>query len=152
MVNFKTRSTVKALGGLDLPSQHMSSDLPQPNFKKSSSGLLPAIAQDHETNEILMLAYINAESWKETLKSGSATYWSRSRKELWKKGDTSGNVQIVKDILIDCDRDTVIFKVEQVGGAACHVGYRSCFFRSITEDSCEIVSEKVFNPDEVYKK
>jgi len=130
----------------------MTDDIPKPNFSKSASGLLPAIAQDWQTNEVLMLAYINEQSWVETLKSGKATYWSRSRKELWKKGDTSGNVQLVKDILIDCDRDTVIFKVEQVGGAACHTGYRSCFFRSITEEHCEIVSEKVFNPDEVYKK
>ena len=137
---------------MNLPGQSMSNEIPQPNFKKDSSGLLPAIAQDYKTNEVLMLAYINEASWKETLKSGCATYWSRSRKELWKKGDTSGNVQHVKDILIDCDRDTVIFKVEQVGGAACHVGYRSCFFRSINEGSCKIVSEKVFNPDEVYKK
>ena len=130
----------------------MDNEIPQPYFKKSTSGLLPAIAQDWKTNEVLMLAYINEQSWKETLKSGKATYWSRSRQELWKKGDTSGNVQLVKDILIDCDRDTVIFKVEQVGNAACHKGYRSCFFRSITEDSCEIVSDKVFNPDDVYKK
>lgn len=130
----------------------MTQEIPKPHFKKSSSGLLPAIAQDWETNEVLMLAYINEQSWQETLKSGKATYWSRSRKELWKKGDTSGNVQLVKDILIDCDRDTIIFKVEQVGSAACHQGYRSCFFRSITEDSCEIVSDKVFNPEDVYKK
>ncbi|MCM8541124.1 MAG: phosphoribosyl-AMP cyclohydrolase [Lentisphaeraceae bacterium] len=130
----------------------MDNEIPQPYFKKSATGLLPAIAQDWETSEVLMLAYINEQSWKETLKSGKATYWSRSRQELWKKGDTSGNVQLVKDILIDCDRDTVIFKVEQVGNAACHKGYRSCFFRSITEDSCEIVSDKVFNPEDVYKK
>ena len=130
----------------------MSNEIPQPDFKKSSSGLLPAIAQDWETNEVLMLAYINEESWGKTLKSGKATYWSRSREELWQKGDTSGNVQHVKDILIDCDRDTIIFKVEQVGKAACHKGYRSCFFRSISDDSCEIVSDKVFNPEDVYKK
>lgn len=130
----------------------MSNEIPRPDFKKSSSGLLPAIAQDWETNEVLMLAYINEESWEKTLESRKATYWSRSRQELWQKGDTSGNVQHVKDILIDCDRDTIIFKVEQVGKAACHKGYRSCFFRSISDDSCEIVSDKVFNPEEVYKK
>ena len=130
----------------------MSNEIPTPNFTKSPSGLIPAIAQDWQTNEVLMLAYINEKSWQETVKSGKATYWSRSRQQLWQKGDTSGNVQLVKDILIDCDRDTIIFKVEQVGGAACHKGYRSCFFRSISEDSCEIVSDKIFNPDEVYKK
>lgn len=130
----------------------MSNEIPKPNFTKNPSGLIPAIAQDWQTNEVLMLAYINEKSWQETLKSGKATYWSRSRQQLWQKGDTSGNVQHVKDILIDCDRDTIIFKVEQVGGAACHKGYRSCFFRSISEDSCEIVSDKIFNPDEVYKK
>ena len=120
------------------------SDIPQPDFSKDPSGLVPAIAQDFETGECLMLAYINEEAWQHTLKTGKATYWSRPRSELWCKGDTSGNVQNIKDILIDCDRDTVIFKVEQIGGAACHEGYRSCFFRSISEDGYEIVSELVF--------
>ena len=128
------------------------SEVPSPDFSKDPSGLIPAIAQDWETGEVLMLAYINEESWQATLKSGRATYWSRSRQELWCKGDTSGNVQNIKDILIDCDRDTVIFKVEQIGGAACHKGYRSCFFRSVSGKGCEIVSELVFDPQEVYKK
>ena len=88
------------------------SDIPQPDFSKDPSGLVPAIAQDFETGECLMLAYINEEAWQHTLKTGKATYWSRSRSELWCKGDTSGNVQNIKDILIDCDRDTVIYKVE----------------------------------------
>ncbi len=130
----------------------MSKEIPQPAFHKDPKGLLPAIAQDWQTNEVLMLAYINQESWNETLQSGKATYWSRSRQELWKKGDTSGNYQIIKEILIDCDCDTIIFKVEQIGDAACHVGYRSCFFREISNNKCEIVSEKIFDPNEVYKK
>ncbi len=99
-----------------------------------------------------MLAYINEESWKETLKSGKATYWSRSRNKLWKKGEESGNCQIVKEIRIDCDEDTVIFKVEQIGGAACHEGYCSCFFRRLENGSIIVVGERVFDPEAVYKK
>ncbi len=121
------------------------------DFKKSG-GLIPAIAQDWKTNEVLMLAYINEESWKETLKSGKATYWSRSRNKLWKKGEESGNCQIVKEIRIDCDEDTVIFKVEQIGGAACHEGYCSCFFRRLENGSIIVVGERVFDPEAVYKK
>jgi phosphoribosyl-AMP cyclohydrolase len=115
-------------------------------------GLIPAIAQDAETGEVLMLAYINEESWEETLKSGCATYWSRSRSKLWKKGESSGNVQNVKEILVDCDNDAVIFKIEQVGDAACHTGYRSCFYTKVTKDGTEIVSEKIFDPEDVYGK
>ena len=100
------------------------------NFKKQG-GLIPAIVQDYNSGEVLMLAYINPDSWEETLKTGKATYWSRSRQELWVKGESSGNTQWVKEILIDCDEDTVIFKVEQIGGAACHEGYRSCFLSQI---------------------
>lgn len=121
------------------------------DFKKSD-GLIPAIAQDWKTNDVLMLAYINEESWNETLKSGKATYWSRSRNKLWKKGEESGNVQIVKEILIDCDEDTVIFKVEQIGGAACHEGYRSCFFRRLENGGLTVVGERIFDPKAVYKK
>ena len=121
------------------------------DFKKSG-GLIPAIAQDWKTNDVLMLAYINEESWNETLKSGRATYWSRSRGKLWKKGEESGNVQLVKEILVDCDLDTVIFKVEQVGGAACHEGYRSCFFRRLENGGLTVIGERVFDPKTVYKK
>ena len=128
------------------------SNITTPDFSKDPNGLIPAIAQDAETGEVLMLAYINQEAWDETLKTGRGVYWSRSRQQLWRKGDTSGNVQHVKEVLIDCDRDTVIFKVEQVGGAACHEGYRSCFFRKINEDSTEIVSDRVFDPKKVYNK
>ncbi|MFA6567674.1 MAG: phosphoribosyl-AMP cyclohydrolase [Victivallales bacterium] len=117
-----------------------------------SDGLIPAIAQDWKTGEVLMLAYINRLSWEETLKSGNATYWSRSRNKLWKKGEESGNVQKIKEILVDCDDDTVIFKVDQVGGAACHTGYRTCFYRKIDKGELKTVGEKVFNPEEKYKK
>ena len=123
-----------------------------PDFSKDPNGLVPAVAQDYETGEILMLAYINEDAWNESLNINRGVYWSRSRQELWRKGDTSGNVQILKEVLIDCDRDTVIFKVEQIGGAACHEGYRSCFFTKVNEDSTEIVSERVFDPKKVYNK
>ena len=116
-------------------------------------GLIPAIAQDWKTDDVLMLAYINEESWQETLKSGFATYWSRSRSKLWKKGEESGNRQVVKEILVDCDEDTVIFKVDQIGGAACHEGYRSCFFRKLEKDgSVHVIGERIFDPAKVYHK
>lgn len=115
-------------------------------------GLLPAIAQDWETGDVLMLAYINEEAWNETLKTGNATYWTRSRQKLWRKGEESGNVQKVKEIYVDCDLDTVIFKVEQIGGAACHEGYHSCFFRKYENGELVVVGERVFDPAKVYKK
>lgn len=121
------------------------------DFSKSD-GLIPAIAQDWKTGEVLMLAYINKLSWEETLKSGNATYWSRSRNKLWKKGEESGNVQKIREILVDCDDDTVIFKVDQIGGAACHTGYRTCFYRKIDGGELKTVGERVFNPEDKYKK
>ncbi len=122
------------------------------DFSKSADGLIPAIAQDWQTGEVLMLAYINEESWKHTLETGKATYWTRSRQKLWVKGESSGNVQLVKEILVDCDEDTVIFKIEQVGDAACHEGYRSCFFRKVEDGQLQVVGERVFDPKEVYGK
>lgn len=123
------------------------------DFEKSSDGLIPAIAQDYLTNEILMMAYINQEAWEYTLATNNATYYSRSRKKLWKKGETSGNVQKIKEILVDCDDDTVIFRVEQIGGVACHTGHKSCFFRKldINNELAEI-SEVLIAPEELYKK
>ncbi len=115
-------------------------------------GLIPAIAQDHKTNEILMMAYINAESWQETIKSGYATYYSRSRQQLWKKGESSGHLQVVKEILVDCDLDTVIFKIEQLGPGACHTGHRSCFYRKVENGELLEVEETVFDADKVYSK
>jgi phosphoribosyl-AMP cyclohydrolase len=120
------------------------------DFKKGK-GLIPAIAQDCNTGEVLMLAYMNQASFNETLASGKATYFSRSRQSLWKKGETSGHVQQVKEIRVDCDRDTILLKVEQVGGAACHKGYKSCFFKRIENNELKIVEKKVFDPDMVYK-
>jgi len=114
-------------------------------------GLIPAIAQDFNTGEVLMLAYMNQASFDETLSSGKATYFSRSRQSLWKKGETSGHVQQVKEIRVDCDQDTILLKVEQVGGAACHKGYKSCFFKRIENRELTIVEKRVFDPDTVYK-
>jgi len=114
-------------------------------------GLVPAVVQDYGTGEVLMLAFMNKEAWQKTLETGYAHYWSRSRKKIWKKGATSGNLQVIKEIRIDCDRDTVLLKVEQLGGAACHEGFRSCFYRKLVgRDKLEIDGLKVFNPDEVY--
>lgn len=121
------------------------------NFAKGD-GLLPAIVQDHQSGDILMLAYINEESWIKTLETGKAHYWSRSRGKLWLKGESSGHVQMVKEILVDCDEDTVVFKVEQIGGAACHKGYASCFFRKVEKGSFAVKSQLFFDPQEVYKK
>ncbi len=120
------------------------------NFDKSEQGLLPAIVQDHESGEVLMLAYINLESWQRTIKTGKSHFWSRSRNKIWLKGESSGHIQLVKEIYIDCDQDTVVFKVKQLGGAACHKGYRSCFFRMVEDDKMKIIDEKVFNPEDVY--
>jgi phosphoribosyl-AMP cyclohydrolase len=122
-----------------------------PNFEKAD--LLPVIAQDDATGDVLMLAYMNEEAWNETLKTGKVCYFSRSRNKLWRKGEESGNVQEVKSIYFDCDADTLLIKVNQIGGAACHEGYRSCFFRRVNTDGpVEVVGERVFDPSEVYKK
>lgn len=125
--------------------------MPTLQFNKGN-GLLPAIVQDYQTKEILMLAFINDLAWEETLKTGKAHYWSRSRNKLWLKGETSGHQQLIKKILVDCDDDTVIYQVEQLGGAACHTGHRSCFFRQVSGEGFQTIEEPVFNPEEVYKK
>jgi len=122
----------------------------EPNFEKSG-GLIPAIVQDAETKDVLMLAYMNKDSWEATLQSGKATFWSRSRQKLWLKGESSGNVQMIKNIFIDCDDDTILLQVDQLGGAACHTGHRSCFYRKLVGGDFEIVGEIVFNPEDVYK-
>jgi phosphoribosyl-AMP cyclohydrolase len=128
------------------------SDAPEtgPDFSQGD-GLLPAIAQDAESGVVLMMAYMNAESYAETLATGRAVYYSRSRKKLWRKGEESGHVQNVRAIYVDCDRDTILLQVEQLGGAACHEGYRSCFYRQVTPQGLEVVGQRVFDPEEVYK-
>ncbi|MGB7910884.1 MAG: phosphoribosyl-AMP cyclohydrolase [Desulfobaccales bacterium] len=111
---------------------------------------MPAIVQDAASGEVLMLAFMNEAAWVETLKTGEAHYFSRSRNELWHKGGTSGHVQRVKEIYLDCDNDTILLKVEQVGGAACHTGYRSCFYRRRRGTGWEVVGSPIFDPKEVY--
>ena len=116
-------------------------------------GLIPVVAQDYVTKEVLMLAYINEDAWRETLATGRAVYYSRSRQKLWKKGEESGNFQLIKDIRVDCDLDSVIYFVEQLGGAACHTGHRSCFYTSVKSDgSCQELDKPVFDPEKVYKR
>ena len=114
------------------------------------NGLIPAIVQDWKSGEVLMIAYMNEESWDRTLETGKACFWSRSRKKLWLKGETSGNVQVVKEVYLDCDNDALLLKVEQIGGAACHTGYRSCFYRRVADGGLETVGKRVFDPKEVY--
>lgn len=122
------------------------------NFTKSADGMIPAVVQDYKTKEILMLAYINELAWEKTLETGKAHYWSRSRQKLWLKGETSGHVQLIHEIRVDCDDDTVIYLVEQLGGAACHTGHRSCFYRRVDGENLVTEGEKVFDPEKVYKK
>jgi phosphoribosyl-AMP cyclohydrolase len=115
-------------------------------------GLVPAIAQDAVTGEVLMLAWMNAESYAETLATGRAVYYSRSRKRLWRKGEQSGHTQLVRSVYLDCDADTILLKVVQVGDAACHEGYRSCFFREVTPEGVRTVGERVFDPQTLYAR
>lgn len=121
------------------------------DFSKGD-GLVTAIAQDVTTGEILMLANMNEESLARTIELGEAVYWSRSRQRLWHKGEESGNVQKVKELYLDCDGDAVLMKIEQIGGAACHTGKRSCFFRKVQNGRVSDVGVQVFDPAEVYKK
>jgi phosphoribosyl-AMP cyclohydrolase len=115
-------------------------------------GILPVIAQDDTTGEVLMMAYMNQEAFAETLRTGRVCYFSRSRNRLWRKGEESGNVQELRGVYLDCDADTLLVKVRQIGGAACHEGYPSCFFRRIEGEELNVIAERVFNPDEVYNK
>ena len=121
------------------------------DFNKMN-GLVPAIVQDYKTGEVLMLAFMNEDAWKATLSTGKATYYSRTRQKLWVKGETSGNMQIVKEIRIDCDDDTLLLKVEQIGSAACHTGHGSCFYKKVEGGSTRVVGKPLFDPAEVYKK
>ena len=119
------------------------------NFDKMG-GLVPVIAQDFTSKEVLMLAFMNQEAWEKTMETGKACYFSRSRNKFWMKGEQSGNIQLVKEVFIDCDEDTVLLMVEQVGKAACHTGYKSCFYRKLNGD-LKIIGEKIFDPEKVYK-
>lgn len=122
----------------------------RPDFEKCD-GLVPAIAQDAESGEVLMMAYMNEEAWDKTLETGEVHYFSRSRHSLWHKGGTSGHVQKVESIRLDCDSDTILVRIDQVGGAACHKGYRSCFYRELKDGEVIECSPIVFDPKEVYK-
>ena len=119
--------------------------------KFDKNGLVPVIVQDFKTLEVLMVAYMNKESLETTLKTGRTCFWSRSRRKLWIKGETSGHIQKVKEILIDCDNDTLLIKVEQIG-SACHMGYRTCFYRKYDKDDFIVTEKKLFDPEKIYKK
>ncbi len=122
------------------------------DFSKNS-GLIPAIVQDFRSGKVLMLAYLNQASWEKTLKTGEAHYWSRSRQEIWHKGESSGHVQKIREIYADCDNDTVLFRVEQIGGAACHTGHETCFYKKVSRDGNFIeMGQRIFDPEKVYKK
>jgi phosphoribosyl-AMP cyclohydrolase len=123
----------------------------QVDFDKAG-GLVAAIAQDHATGEVLMIAWMNRDAFEETVRTKRAVYFSRSRNKLWRKGEESGNVQEVKEILVDCDNDAILLKVNQIGGAACHEGFKSCFFRRLENDDLKVIAERVFDPKQVYKK
>ena len=122
-----------------------------PDFDRAG-GLIPAIAQDAQTGEILMMAYMNEESYRETLTTGRAVYFSRSRNKLWRKGEERGTPQQIKSVYLDCDRDTILLQVDQIGAAACHTGYRSSFYRKVTAPGLATVGERIFDPEEVYQK
>jgi phosphoribosyl-AMP cyclohydrolase len=121
------------------------------DFKKGK-GLIPVIIQDASTNEVLMLGYMSRASWKKTLETKKASFWSRSRKRIWVKGETSGNFQEIKEIYLDCDGDTLLLKVDQIGGAACHTGFRSCFHRRLVKGKWKVIGRRIFDPKEVYGK
>jgi len=123
----------------------------EPNFEKRG-GMVTVVTQDADSGEVLMVAYMNREAWDKTLATGTAHYYSTSRKALWLKGETSGNVQDVKEVRVDCDEDAVLLKVHQRGGAACHEGYKSCFFRVAEPTGWRVVAERVVDPDTLYKK
>ena len=122
-----------------------------PDFAKAG-GLITAVTQDAQSGEVLMVAYMNREAFEETLATNRVVYYSRSRKRLWRKGEESGNIQQLREVFIDCDADAVLLKVEQIGGAACHEGYRSCFFRKVESTGLQLVGQRVFDPKEVYGK
>ena len=120
-------------------------------LKFNSDGLIPAIIQEEGTGRVLMMAWMNADSIRDTIEKGKTHFWSRSRQKYWMKGESSGNTQQVKDVAYDCDADTLLIQVEQIG-AACHEGYKSCFFTSVKEGESEITEERLIDPEEMYGK
>jgi len=119
-------------------------------IKTDKDGLVPAVIVDYKTKEVLMVGYMNQEALRLTLEKGTTVFWSRSRRKLWAKGETSGHVQKVRRVLVDCDADTLLFEVEQVG-AACHEGYRSCFYREVGRDgTLTVIAKRIFDPKKVY--
>ena len=121
-------------------------------LKYDEKGLIAAVIQDYKSEEVLMVAYMNAEAVKKTVETNTTHFYSRSRNKLWMKGEESGNIQKVREILVDCDKDTLVLKIEQIGGAACHTGHRSCFHKVIEENEVRITEKPVFDPEEVYGK
>ena len=121
------------------------------NVKWNSDGLVPAIAQDHQTGRVLMVAWMNRDALAETAQRGEAVYWSRSRKKLWHKGEESGHMQTVHEIRLDCDADVIVLQVEQRGGIACHTGRESCFYRVLKNGEWETVDPVLKNPEQIYK-
>lgn len=132
--------------GESLPLNQVLDTLPY-----NSDGLIPAIAQQHDTGEVLMMAWMNRVSLDETLETGRVCYWSRSRQKLWRKGESSGQVQLLKDMRFDCDGDTILLLVDQTG-PACHTGRRSCFYNAVRGDRVEVVSEPLIDPETLYSK
>ena len=129
----------------------MSSDDFVASVKFDADGLVPAIAQQHDSGEVLMMAWMNANSIRETLETGRVCYWSRSRQSLWRKGESSGQVQVLKDVQIDCDGDTLLLQVDQTG-VACHTGRRSCFFRAVRDGTLITIAEQLVDPANLYQK
>lgn len=130
----------------------MSATHPSPPAFDGPDSLVTAIVQDAATGDVLMVAHMNREAWDETLRTNQAVYYSRSRGKLWRKGEESGNIQLVREVFVDCDGDAVLLKVEQIGGAACHEGYRSCFYRQVTPAGLKTIGERLFDPSNVYKQ
>ncbi len=123
----------------------------RPDFERND-GLIRAIAQDAVTREVLMDAFMNEEAFDETMRTRRVVYYSRSKKQIWRKGEESGHVQLVRAVRINCNRDALLILVEQVGGAACHDGFRSCFYREVTDDGLQVIGARVFDPVQVYGK
>lgn len=130
----------------------MRADVLLDQVKFNADGLVIAVAQDHATGDVLMLAYMNAATLRQTIETGVMTYWSRSRQKVWVKGESSGNTQVVREVSIDCDGDALLFKVDQRGDAACHTGRISCFYRRLEDGALVVTSEPLFDPEAVYKK